>query len=164
MKILFIGVTGYIVFQIRRTRLWHSYDKKQDSKFRYLYLVIPCLVLAILFHDNWTSMGWGDLVFEIMWAFSIYLEAVAIMPQLFLLQNTGEVENMQSWYIFCMGGYRGFYLINWIYRWFTEAHYSAWKVWIAGIIQTALYADFFYYFVKGLRQGSATLPGIKRNS
>ena len=31
-----------------------------------------------------------------VWAFSIYLEAVAILPQLFLLQKQGEVENLTS--------------------------------------------------------------------
>jgi ER lumen protein retaining receptor len=87
--------------------------------------------------------------------------------------------------------YRGFYLINWVYRYFTEPHYRRWiskflaaimlsfaihngnvfllgKVklscacvfppsertfplvvaWMAGIVQTALYADFFYYYFK----------------
>lgn len=28
----------------------------------------------------------------------------------------------------------------------TEPHYRAWIPWIAGLVQTALYADFFYYF------------------
>ena len=31
-------------------------------------------------------------LFEMVWAFSIYLEAVAILPQLFLLQKQGEVH------------------------------------------------------------------------
>lgn len=40
------------------------------------------------------------------------------------------------------------YLLNWIYRYFTEESYSHWLVWIAGAVQTALYADFFYYYFK----------------
>ena len=31
-----------------------------------------------------------------MWAFSIYLEAVAILPQLFILQRTGEAETITT--------------------------------------------------------------------
>ena len=33
--------------------------------------------------------------FEMCWAFSIYLEAVAILPQLFLLQKLGEARARQ---------------------------------------------------------------------
>jgi hypothetical protein len=36
--------------------------------------------------------------------------------------------------------YRGFYILNWIYRFATEKHYRQWIVWISGVAQTALYA------------------------
>ena len=56
---------------------------------------------------------------------------------------------MTSHYIVALGGYRFFYLLNWIYRLATEEGYdtSNWIVWISGLIQTALYVDFFYYYV-----------------
>ena len=53
---------------------------------------------------------------EILWAFSIYLEAVAILPQLFMLQRTGEADSITSHYLFALGLYRGMYIPNWIYR------------------------------------------------
>jgi ER lumen protein retaining receptor len=40
------------------------------------------------------------------------------------------------------------YLINWVYRYLTEDSYRAMIVWAAGALQTLLYADFFYYYVK----------------
>ncbi|KAL7610850.1 hypothetical protein Lser_V15G10897 [Lactuca serriola] len=57
---------------------------------------------------------------QICWAFSIYLEAVAILPQLVLLQRRGNVDNLTGQYVFfpCF----------------------------SGLIQTTLYADFFYYY------------------
>ncbi|KAL6185723.1 hypothetical protein ACLB2K_041850 [Fragaria x ananassa] len=42
--------------------------------------------------------------------------------------------------------YRALYILNWIYRYFTEEGFVHWITWIAGIIQTLLYADFFYYY------------------
>ena len=42
--------------------------------------------------------------------------------------------------------YRGLYIVNWVYRWLTEPRYKQWLVWICGVIQTGLYADFFYYY------------------
>ncbi|KAJ9567135.1 hypothetical protein OSB04_003101, partial [Centaurea solstitialis] len=63
---------------------------------------------------------------QIFWAFSIYLEAVAILPQLVLLQRSGNVDNLTGQYVFFLGAYRALYILNWIYRYFTEAHFSGW--------------------------------------
>jgi hypothetical protein len=87
---------------------------------------------------------------QILWAFSIWLESVAILPQLFMLQRTGEAETITTHYLFALGAYRALYIPNWIYRYFFEVpkFYDPIAV-IAGIIQTILYSDFFYiYYTK----------------
>ncbi|CAG8826094.1 2296_t:CDS:1, partial [Cetraspora pellucida] len=81
----------------------------------------------------------------VLWTFSIYLEAVAILPQLFMLSRTGEAETITTHYLFALGAYRTLYLLNWIWRFYTETHVDL-IVWVAGIIQTALYSDFFYIY------------------
>lgn len=69
------------------------------------------------------------------------------MPQLILLQRHGEVENLTSNYVVMLGAYRGCYILNWIYRAATEKSYHfIWLMFIAGMVQTALYVDFFYYY------------------
>ena len=83
---------------------------------------------------------------QIVWAFSIYLEAVAIMPQLFMLARSGEAETITAHYLFALGSYRGLYVLNWVYRYWYEGHVD-WVAWIAGFVQTALYADFFYIYI-----------------
>ena len=59
-----------------------------------------------------------------LWAFSIYLEAVAIIPQIIVVHHyakqEGSVENLTSHYVFTLGAYRAFYLLNWIYRLLTD--------------------------------------------
>jgi len=57
---------------------------------------------------------------EILWTFSIYLESVAILPQLFMVQKTGEAESITSHYLFALGSYRALYILNWIYRYYVE--------------------------------------------
>ena len=52
--------------------------------------------------------------FQILWTFSIYLEAVAILPQLFMVSKTGEAESITSHYLFALGSYRALYIINWV--------------------------------------------------
>ena len=86
---------------------------------------------------------------QVMWSFSIFLEAAAILPQLFMLTKTGEAENITSHYLFALGSYRALYLLNWIDRYYFEGHWDPIAV-TAGVVQTVLYADFFYlYFTRG---------------
>jgi ER lumen protein retaining receptor len=148
MKILYIFTAAAIVYMIRFREPWSiTYKKEEDSFKHWKFVVAPCAVLAFLICDNrWSPM-------EVLWTFSIYCEAVAIMPQVVILTRYGDVENLTAHYVFSLGAYRALYLVNWIYRYNTEPYYRAWIVWGAGIVQTALYLDFFYYYAK--RCGSA---------
>lgn len=40
---------------------------------------------------------------QVLWTFSIYLEAVAILPQLVLLQRTQNIDNLTGNYVFLLG-------------------------------------------------------------
>ena len=43
------------------------------------------------------------LLWQILWTFSIYLEAVAILPQLVLLQRSRNIDNLTGNYVFLLG-------------------------------------------------------------
>lgn len=145
MKLIFLGSSFSIVWYIRRHKLVRrSYDKDQDT-FRHYFLILPCLLLALLINEKFTFK-------EVMWTFSLYLEAVAILPQLVLLQRTKNIDNLTGQYVFLLGAYRSLYILNWIYRYFTEPHYVHWITWIAGLVQTLLYADFFYYYINSWKK------------
>ena len=86
---------------------------------------------------------------QVLWTFSIYLESVAILPQLFMITKTGEAESITSHYLFALGSYRGLYILNWIYRYYFEGVFDLIAI-VAGCVQTVLYCDFFYlYITKG---------------
>ncbi|OMO62226.1 ER lumen protein retaining receptor [Corchorus olitorius] len=233
MKLVFIGTSICIVWYMRYHKVVkQTYSKDQDT-FRHYFLIPPCLLLALLIHPAFNVM-------EVLWAFSLYLEAVAILPQLVLLQRSialttliilsclalvavlrvfgapfsgitvysfsslwcggfkvsgpskrvliehdaAKIEvscyccevvkireeaclcavpllHMQShlqWHInksessyltfLANLAYRALYLINWVYRFFAENHKFRWIPWLSGLVQTALYADFFYYYFK----------------
>lgn len=74
------------------------------------------------------------------------MEAVAIMPQLFMLSKTGSAETITAHYLFALGSYRALYLLNWAYRFYAESFLDPIAV-VAGIVQTVLYVDFFYLYV-----------------
>eukprot|EP01100_Stratorugosa_tubuloviscum_P001649 TRINITY_DN1372_c2_g2_i1.p1 TRINITY_DN1372_c2_g2~~TRINITY_DN1372_c2_g2_i1.p1 ORF type:complete len:215 (+),score=29.40 TRINITY_DN1372_c2_g2_i1:62-706(+) len=146
MKIFFIISTCSVIYLIR-FRYRNTYDRDNDG-FPVVYILAPCFVISLFFNQ-------GFEFYEILWAFSIYLEAVVILPQLVMIQRRkGEVDILTGDYIATLGGYRALYLINWIYRFITEPGYVQWIVWISGSIQTALYLDFFYYYFKSKRTNS----------
>lgn len=159
MKVLYIATTASIVYAIRlQEPICSTYDKGQDTFLHWKFAVAPCAVIATLTHLIGSSFEID--VLELLWTFSIYLESIAILPQLIVLQRYREVENLTGNYIFFMGAYRFLYILNWIYRAHTEPHYRHhWVVYFCGVLQTLLYVDFFYYYIKSkVKGGKFSLP------
>merc|ERR1712113_591529 len=137
MKVIYIALsigTCYLIF----FKFKATYDGNHDSM-RAEFLVVPALGLACLINTSFDVM-------EVLWTFSIYLEAVAILPQLFMISKTGEAETITSHYLFMLGAYRGLYILNWIFRFYTESFFDPIAV-VAGVVQTVLYIDFFYLYI-----------------
>ncbi|KAG7091231.1 hypothetical protein E1B28_010282 [Marasmius oreades] len=149
MKLFFIGSSCYVLW-LMKGRFKPTNDPSIDT-FRIEYLIGPSIVLALIFNYKFS-------VTEVFWSFSIFLESVAIMPQLFMLQRTGEADAITTHYIAALGVYRALYIPNWIYRYFSEGVVDPIAV-TAGIVQTGLYLDFFYvYFTKVLQGQKFELP------
>mmetsp|Transcript_13145 Transcript_13145/g.18445 ORF Transcript_13145/g.18445 Transcript_13145/m.18445 type:complete len:165 (-) Transcript_13145:221-715(-) len=153
MKVLYIVTSAAIIYMIRFSEpICSTYDKAQDTFLHWKFAVAPCAIVAILTHIF--QNGFVVDILELLWTFSIYLESVAILPQLIVLQRYREVENLTGNYIFFMGAYRALYIVNWVYRAFNEPFYQHhFVVYFCGVLQTLLYADFFYYYVKSKAKG-----------
>merc|ERR1712061_673950 len=54
-----------------------------------------------------------------------------------------------SFYVICLGGYRVFYALNWIYKKIQMPHYSDIQSWIGGIIEIVFFIDFLNYRFTG---------------
>ncbi|VDC05096.1 unnamed protein product [Peniophora sp. CBMAI 1063] len=149
MKLFFIGSSGYTVY-LMRYRFRPTNDPSIDT-FKMEYLLGPCVLLGLIFKYEWSVM-------EVLWSFSIWLESVAILPQLFMLQRTGEAETITTHYLAALGAYRALYIPNWIYRYWSDGHIDPISI-VAGLVQTALYVDFFHvYFTKVLQGQKFELP------
>jgi len=149
MKLFFIGSSVYILY-LMKYKYRPTHDPSIDT-FKVEYLVGPCFLFALIFNYQF-------IFSEILWSFSIWLEAIAILPQLFMLQRTGEAETITTHYLAALGAYRALYIPNWIYRYFAEGVVDPIAV-TAGIVQTGLYLDFFYvYFTKVLQGQKFELP------
>ena len=153
MKVVFISATSLQIFWIKHylkednDEIYRPYNPDMDTVSHWKYLVAPCAVLAFISHYIGSKYtGYGFNLMELLWTFSIYLESVAMLPQLVLVWYHRRVERWAGFYIFAMGLYRVFYILNWIYRANYEYGYRHhWLVYFCGVLQTILYADFFYY-------------------
>ena len=174
---MFIILSYTIVYYMKfEYPICRTYDAKTDD-FKIWILIIPCFMLSLVFNVTFT-------IFEILYAFSIFLEvelypyhhlkytsrfklywneqSVSIIPQLFMIWRYvrewyGSIHNITNGYVFCLGAYRVLYIVNWVYRYWTEPGYYDPIVWLAGVIQTLLYIDFYYYYSIGQRYNSAGL-------
>lgn len=116
--------------------LWpyrNTYDRKNDV-FYIEILIFACLGLAMVVNHELSFL-------EIAWTFSVYLEAVVIIPQLYMISRTGQAESITYFYIIPLGLYKFLYIANWIFFYFYD------YIWIAAAcVQTLLYFVFFYLY------------------
>ena len=149
LKLVFIASSIYTVYV-----MVYKYKKpiqENIDNFPLKYLIGGAILASLIFTHKY-SIG------EIVWSFSLWLEAVSILPQLYIFKKTCEAENITTHYIFALGIYRALYIPNWIYRYFAEGHFDFVSV-LAGLLQTGIYSDFFYiYYTKVMKGKKFELP------
>ena len=135
----------------------------------YMYLAIPALLTSLLIHPSLNR----NFLTDILWAFSMYLEAVAIFPQLHLFKTkSGMIEEYTSHYVALQGLSRLFSLVFW-YDTFTELNeysteglslmqnYTGYFVMLSQIIQLLLMIEYYYYYFKSVwKQESINMNDI----
>ncbi|XP_030749678.1 ER lumen protein-retaining receptor 1-like [Sitophilus oryzae] len=125
MKSLFIALS-YTTLAIIYFNYYSSYERSKDNC-SIIYILLPTLLYGFLLNYVTLEYGvnsWKQFLLhplEISWAFSIYLEALAIIPQYLMILNTKNGEPVRKYIIF-LALYRIFYIGNWIYRYFNENH------------------------------------------
>lgn len=124
MKIFFIGATGYAIYLMRFKKpyctvrihkisyqensihFFQTYDIMGDSFPHFKVLMPAALVITLIINSGWE-------MWELVWSYSLWLESVAFIPQIFMLNKMRVVENITSHYVVCLGLYRIFYILNW---------------------------------------------------
>mmetsp|Transcript_24838 Transcript_24838/g.41389 ORF Transcript_24838/g.41389 Transcript_24838/m.41389 type:complete len:292 (-) Transcript_24838:152-1027(-) len=163
MSLISVGLALYGVFG----PLISTYDEKYDrfgnlyvpSEFGVVYLVIPCLLIAIFFHPSLNREFFSDTC----WTLSMYLEAVAMLPQIFMFQKQasdegGTVEVLIGHTVFALGFSRVFELIFWLGSFKELADHAGSKmpgyiVLISQLGHLLVMADFFFYYFMSISKG-----------
>jgi hypothetical protein len=158
-----VGIAMYGVF----SKLALSYDEKFDNlggallpnKLGALYLILPCLLLAIVFHPALNR----DFLSDTAWTFSMYLEAIAMLPQIFMLHKLAKsgsatVESLIGHTMFALGFARVFELIFWwgSYQELAGTNGSTMPgciVLASQLVHFLIMLDFFYLYLTAAYRG-----------
>jgi len=106
-------------------------------------IIVPCITAALLLTNEYS-------ILEILWTFSEFAEGFAMVPQyIFCYREKGARDWAAGLYVICLGGYRVFYALNWMYKKYMMPHYSDIQSWIGGMIEIVFFVDFLNYRFTG---------------
>ncbi|KAJ5698864.1 hypothetical protein N7462_000869 [Penicillium macrosclerotiorum] len=143
-KLFFLGSAFYTIFVMMKV-FPRTRERERAWKLG-IYSVIGSLVLAPISIAALEPDELSHWFLEFLWAFSIILESVCVLPQLLLLRQTTVPTVIDSYYLVALGSYRAFYILNWLVRGFgAEKHWDP-IAFIFGIVQTAFYVDFAWVY------------------
>ena len=157
------GTLGVVLHTHRAT-----YAREEDSfgknvvpgvphEFGGVYLLVPALVLAIIFHPSLNN----HFVSDTLWTFALYLEAVAPIPQLIMFQRSQKpIERWTSHFVFSLSLARVLSLLFWVSSYHelnsTKTITGRW-VGILALLNECLAVlvllDYAYLYVTAMRSG-----------
>lgn len=122
-----------------------------------LYLAAPVLVISCVIHPNLNS----DFFSDVAWTYAMYLESLALIPQLYMFQKqaTGVVELLTAHFVAALGFGRILEFTFWIYS-YHELSNSAgstlpgYLAIFSQFVQLILMLDFFYYYYVAVKNAT----------
>lgn len=136
----------YCVFKSHR----HTYQAEHDT-FSVQIIALCCLVLAALIHPDLNNRP----AFDTLWTAALYIDVVAMMPQLSMLARIGgEVEALTSHFAGATALSKLVSLVFWYHGYAELApldgsfNLAGWAIITAHVVQVLLLVDFLFYYIK----------------
>jgi len=130
-----------------------TYEKDMDTCSIYAFIA-GCLVLAYFVHPHLNNRKIPDMA----WTAALYLESIAMVPQLFqLTKKGGEVENLAGHYIACVFVSRLMMLSFWANSYVelkpkgSEFNFPGYGVIGAQLLQVVIFGDFMWLYFAAVR-------------
>lgn len=161
-----LAFTGACIYYVTKKHA-STYDEKFDafgnlhipSRYGAAYILFPCIVLAVLIHPGLNNSFLSDTA----WTLSMYLECVAMLPQLYMMmikvkEEGGAVEWLLSHFVAALGFSRVSEIIFWIsshkeLAGSSSSPYVGILVLLTQVAHLIIMADFFFYYIRALRKG-----------
>jgi ER lumen protein retaining receptor len=118
-------------------------DERRNDTCNLAVIIFPCITASILLTNEYS-------ILEVLWTFSEFVEGFAMVPQyIFCYREKGHRDWGAGLFVICLGGYRVFYALNWIYKKIQMPHYVDVQSWIGGVIEIIFFVDFLNYRFTG---------------
>ena len=160
-----VGLAIYGIFVPLLSTYEYKFDKFGNlhvpEEYGIIWIVAPATILAILFHPSLNREFFSDT----FWTLSMYVEAVAMIPQLYMFQKQaadegGQVEPLTGHTVFALAFARVFELIFWAGSFKELKGFSGYLILLSQLVHLAIMGDFFYYYFVSISKGvPMELPG-----
>jgi len=131
------------------------------------YLAVPVLIVAMLLHPNLNA----DFFSDVAWTYAMYLESLAMIPQLYMFQKqtTGVVELLTAHFVAALGFGRVLEFVFWVYSYQELATASGsrgpgYLALLSQFVQLVLMIDFFWYYVTAVKNATPLVLPSSANS
>jgi len=149
-------LAGAIVYMCR-SRFTSTYDNEKDT-LNHLFLIVPTVILALLFHPSLNSFMPADCA----WAFALYLESVACLPQLLMFQRQEAVKPFTVHFLAGQALSKLLCFVFWLpsYKELNDptntrkSFVGNWVI-IMQLIQLLVMGDFMYHYIRALQKGKS---------
>merc|ERR1719321_1068263 len=141
----------YFCFKYRHTTTKHA-----STPFRIWVLAPAALVLAFFFHPGEPEDPWFTM--QILVAFTMYMEALGLLPQLWLMRKMHEVEPLTSHYVGLLVIARIIRMLFWVKLFILGEHFV--QLLIADMCHALFSADYLWLWLKKLRTGGRLVMSV----
>jgi len=155
MDMCTVALAMQLIFLCHKT-YQHSYQEEHDTM-PLLPLIIPSFILSCCVHGNLNR----NLFFDIVWFFSLNLETVMMIPQLWMMSKIGgKVNGFSAQFVATnmLKNVMTFTFWSWAYTELadkeTGANMVGNQIMLAYVVQLLLGADFMFYYAKGMLEGT----------
>jgi len=137
-------------YRLKHTTAGLKGDRDLWWPLQWYYLSLVSLLMALVFHP-----GRATISMQVLVAFSIYCEAMALIPQLALMKNLIEVESLTSNFVTLLVLARSIRLLFWCRLFWLGETFPG--LMVADGLHTILSVDYVYLWVKKLKRGGPLL-------
>ena len=144
---MLLSVSAAVALVYNFVRLRHTTTVSVPLLMSYKVLVPISFAFAYLVNPA----GWFNVSSQFLVAFNMYVEAVALIPQLWLIRKMEDVEALTSHYVGLLVIARGVRMVFWIVLFMEGDRFVS--LFLADVFHTVLSADYLYLWVRKLRHG-----------
>jgi hypothetical protein len=122
-----------------------------------VYLAVPVMIVALIVHPNLNA----DFLSDCAWTYAMYLESLALVPQLYMFQKqtTGVVELLTAHFVAALGFGRVMEFMFWAYSYHelqtkNGSKMPGYLALFSQFVQLVLMLDFFWYYYLAVKNAT----------